>query len=293
MKVRAVVERTPWLNTVFHYVLKAMRIIGILPTPIRMTYPELRKMLEKSDREYVNKNTNVRPLHNQLNRLREEQLHNWDSFVYCDGYFYQGLAKIGINGIKPTEARIDNYEIRNYFGKDKNALDIGSNSGFLTCHIAEYLEAVDGIELNPYLVNMGIETAKYLELSNVNFICADFMTHAFDEGYDLILSLSNHFTIDGNLNVGFEDYIKKIYSISNENALLFFESHSIKGADSDLDAKFGIASKYFDLIKYKMVRAYYPADIDKLFAVFRKRNVAGGSQHLSFRLKEAMTRYDY
>ena len=72
-------------------------------------------------------------------------------------------------------------------------------------------------------------------------------------------------TIDGNLNIGFESYISKIFNTLNEEGILLFESHNINGDDKDMDVKFEIASKYFTLVKYKMVKAFFPQDIDKLF----------------------------
>ena len=82
---------------------------------------------------------------------------------------------------------------------------------------------------------MGVETAKFLDISNINFIEGDYANYKFKKKYDIIFSLSNHFTIDGNLNIGFEDYIWKIFDNINNDGILFFESHDINGDDKDMD----------------------------------------------------------
>ena len=213
--------------------------------------------------------------------------------VYCAGYYYQGYQRIGIHGIKPTEPRMQNYEIDTYLSKEKTVLDIGSNSGWVACYLSDYSKNVDGIELNPYLVKMGLATIDFLNVKNVNFIVADFIKYDFQKKYDVVVSLSNHFTIDGNLNIGFESYLSKIFDTLNEEGILLFESHDINGDDKDMDIKFEIASKYFTLLNYKMVKAFFPQDLDKLFAVFKKRDVAGEPIKTDFILVNAKKKYNY
>lgn len=140
---------------------------------------------------------------------------------------------------------------------------------------------------------MGVETAKFLDISNINFIEGDYANYKFKKKYDIIFSLSNHFTIDGNLNIGFEDYIWKIFDNINNDGILFFESHDINGDDKDMDLKFQIANKYFSLIDYKMVKAFYKADIDKLFAIFRKMDNPSNENKLDFKLEIAKHKYQY
>lgn len=138
-------------------------------------YRRIRKEFEKKDSLFSEENPEFRPLHKRLNELRREQVEEWGNLVYCDGYFYQGFEKIGISGIKPTEQRIKNYEISKLFNKNKTVLDIGSNSGFIVCYLAEFFREVDGIELNPFLVKMSEATKDFLNLNNVNFIQEDFV----------------------------------------------------------------------------------------------------------------------
>ncbi|MEZ5021701.1 MAG: methyltransferase domain-containing protein [Chitinophagales bacterium] len=88
-------------------------------------------------------------------------------------------------------------------------LILGSNSGFMANYLTDYYNEVVGIEINPFLIKMGETVAKYFDNKNISFVNADFITYNFDKKFDAVFSLSNHFTIDGNLNMNFEAYIKK------------------------------------------------------------------------------------
>lgn len=281
------IKEIKWL---YNFLLKVYRLFKGIPE----SYAELGVKLEQKDRQCLENNKELAPLHDKLNSLKRAQEKEWNSLVYCGGYYYQGYRRICINGIKPTEDRIENYEILEYFSKEKTVLDIGSNAGFMVCYLSEFFKEVDGIELNPYLINMGNETANFLNINNVNFLKGDFVTYEFSKKYDIIFSLSNHFTIDGNLNIGFESYIEKLFNNISINGILAFESHNINGDDSDLNDKFKIASKYFKLIKYKMVKSYFPQDIDKLFAVFiRLDEKKELPEKINFDLDTARKKYNY
>lgn len=238
-------------------------------------------------------------LHRQLRARLEEQKRNWEN-GYCDGYFYQGYEKIGISGVKPTEQRLKNYSIYDLLSKDQSILDIGSNCGFLAVHVAGFVKQVDAIEINPYLNKIGEDTAYFLGTKNVNFITADFSSFTTQKKYDAVFSLSNHHTIDGNLNMGFLRYSEKIFNLLKPGGLLFFESHNVwgdgnlgPGDDSDLDKKLELSGQYFEIVKHKMVHSFYPVDIDKLFVVFRRRLIQDPTFKTNFDLVSARTSYEY
>ena len=75
---------------------------------------------EEKDRENLLRDNALIPLHNELNKLNRAQIEHWNSLIYCDGYYYQGYKRIGINGIKPSEERIEGYEIHSYFSDEKS-----------------------------------------------------------------------------------------------------------------------------------------------------------------------------
>lgn len=256
--------------------------------------------LPMQDRLSCLRNPRLYFLHRNLNRYLIAQRTGWENF-YCDNYFYQGYARIGIAGVKPSEERFNNYDIHNYFETKRKVLDIGSNCGFFALHVSQYVQEIHGIEINPYLNSIAEDTQKYLNIRNARFSTADFTRVTVSEMYDVVFSLSNHHTIDGNLNMGFENYIRKIFSCLKVDGLLFFESHNVwgdgklgPGDDSNLDDKFDIAEQYFEVLKCKMVRCFYPGvDIDKLFVVMKRRPEPDSTIKRRLHLEQTKKSYEY
>ncbi len=239
-------------------------------------------------------------LHRQIFRRLYHQKTSWKN-PYCQGYPYQGFSRIGICGVKPTEERIASYELESYLTADAEVLDIGSNCGFLSLHIAERVRHVEGIEYNPYLILVAEDTKEFLGINNAQFHENDFVEFSTDKQYDAVFSLANHCTIDGNLEMQFEEYIAKIFYMLKPGGSLFFESHNVfgpasgePGDDGDLNTKFEIVERYFDVIKHKMTRQFTPFhDIDKLFIILRRKPAYDADAKRTFDLESARRKYTY
>lgn len=230
--------------------------------------------------------------------LRDQNL-AWDK-SYTQGYFYQGLEEIGINGAKPTGYRFKQYDVHSII-KDADVLDIGSNSGFVSCYCAmNGARSVTGIELNPYQNRIALETRDFLRLRNVDIVEGDFSEFLSEQKFDVILSFSNHHTIDGNLDMGFEKYIEKIVDLLKPGGHLLFESHNVfaageggVGDDGDMEIKVSIMNKHFDILRYRMVKCYLKhavEDLDKLFIVAQKSD---SPEPIKFSLPQAINKYHY
>jgi predicted O-methyltransferase YrrM len=228
------------------------------------------------------------------------QRRNW-KLSYASDYPYQGMARLGISGAKPTEERLARYDISAFLRPTDRVLDIGANNGCFALTLSEHVAHVDAIEYNPFLIAAAHIAAEHLEVRNVSFMVGDFVEFVPTTRYDAVFSLANHCTIDGNLSMDFEEYIAKCFAMIATNGYLFFESHNVfapgKGAagdDGDLDAKFDIVERYFEVVKFKMTPCYVPAfDIDKLFVVLRRRATYRGDAVRTFNLSEARLRYAY
>lgn len=220
---------------------------------------------------------------------------------YIFDYPYQGLSRLGIGGAKPSEERLARYAIDDCLRGGDRILDIGSNCGFFSIAIAERVGRVEGIEFNPYLVSVANQARDFLGVENASFSLGDFEEFEPAGCYDAVFSLANHCTIDGNLNMGFEDYIAKVYALLHSGGYLFFESHNVfgpgkgtPGDDGDLDRKFEIVERYFEVVRHRMLPAFVPAhDIDKLFVVLRRRPSYQENAKRTFSLAEAKKRYAY
>ena len=242
----------------------------------------------------------LKPVQRAIFHLCYLQRHNWRQ-SYAADYPYQGLERLGISGIKPTEERLARYDVAEYLEPVHRLLDVGSNNGLWSLGIAAEVRHVDALEFNPYLVAIANLAKEHLRIANVSFIPGDFVDFETPEKYDVVCSLANHCTIDGNLSMDFEQYIAKIFSFLRPGGILLFESHNVfgpgaggAGDDGDLDAKFDIAERYFSVVKHRMSPAYVPAfDIDKLFVVMRRREHYDPSARRTLVLSEAKQRYGY
>ncbi|MBL1320395.1 MAG: class I SAM-dependent methyltransferase [Methylophaga sp.] len=225
---------------------------------------------------------------------------NWKQ-GYCFDYPYQGFDKLAVSGVKPTEERLLRYEIDSFLKNEDKVLDIGSNGGFFSLALAEKVGSIDGVEYNPYLIQIANIAKDYLGISNARFIVADFVEWIPEDKYDAVFSMANHCTIDGNLSVGFEDYIAKIFTLMKPGGILFFESHNVfgpgeggPGDDGDLDIKFDIVEKYFEVVQHKMVKTFVPdLDVDKLFVILQRREDVQHNVQRTFNLAKAKLHYDY
>lgn len=229
-----------------------------------------------------------------------DQARDWPKEkLYTKGYFYHGLEELGITGAKPTGFRFRQYQVDDLL-RDADVLDIGSNCGFVAAYCAQRARHVTAIELNPYLNRIARDTASHLGLANMEVVDGDFTSWQTERRFDVALSLSNHHTIDGNLDMGFENYIRKIAGLLRPGGYLLFESHNVfaegkggVGDDGDMEAKVAIMNRWFTMERYRMVHCFLTHnvdDLDKLFIVARKSDQP---QPCAFSLPDAIRKYSY
>ena len=215
----------------------------------------------------------LKKLHDKLNGHLEEQTKNWKSFVYAkQNGFYQGFDEIKINGCRSTEKRFRRYKIEKFLSKQFSALDIGCNCGFFTIFASRYLDLMEGVEINPYLVEIANDTKNFLKIKNVNFYNSRFEDFEPNHNYDVIFSLANDETIDGNTKFTFEEYIQKIYNLLNENGFLIFETVSPDTYEPRLfQPKLKLLKKKFVVLEDKMVKSEYPKNVpERRFLILKK-----------------------
>lgn len=217
--------------------------------------------------------TELKTLHKKLQKHVEEQSKNWTSFIYAQiNGFYQGFDEIKINGCRPTEKRFARYKIEKYLSKNKTALDIGSNCGFFTIYVARFLTHIDGIEINPFLVEIGKDVAEYLKVNNVNFYASSFEKFTTQKQYDIIFSLANDETIDGNTSFTFREYVEKIIQLLKHSAYLIFETVSQDAYNPKrFKPKLELLKNYFTILDDRMVKSEYPINVpERRFLILQK-----------------------
>jgi len=212
-------------------------------------------------------------LHKKLKSHLDEQSKNYTSFVYAQQKgFYQGFDEIKIDGCRPSEIRFDRYQIEKYLSKNKTVLDIGCNCGFLALLISRYVFHIDGVELNPYLVKIGNDTKEYLKVDNLYFYASSFEDYKTDKKYDIIFSLANDETIDGNTKFTFIEYIQKILDLLKNEGHLMFETVSTDTFEPRIfKPKLEFLKKKFIILEDKMVKSEYPINVpERRFLVLKK-----------------------
>ena len=146
------------------------------------------------------------------------------SYDYGEGFFYQSVPLIKLKGLRNTEKRIEKLKLKDYLNK-KVVLDIGTNIGAIPIMQNDLYKKCIGIDHNSDVINVATEIKNYFNMSNLEFICDNFMTYNFDTKFDVVLSLANHSTYDKGIKETGE-YFLKILEILNTGGVLILESHS-------------------------------------------------------------------
>ena len=222
----------------------------------------------------IDRTMSLDQLHEKLRKHVDAQIKEWDSFVYAsENGFYQGFEEIKIDGCRPREKRFARYKIEDYLSRDKIALDIGCNCGFLTIYLSKFLKHIDGVEINPYLTSIGKDTKEFLEIENLDFYTSGFEEFQTDKKYDIVFSLANDNTIDGKTKFTFIEYTKKIQDLLKPDGLLMWETVSMDTYDPELfDPKRKIFEEFFNLLEERMVKSEYPVNVpERRFLVLKKK----------------------
>jgi cyclopropane fatty-acyl-phospholipid synthase-like methyltransferase len=164
------------------------------------------------------------PLHRRLNELLLKGVQEWDSYDYGEGYFYQGLHDLGITGLRDTDARIEAMQLVARV-RGRRVLEIGCNTGFIAMVLARTASRLVGFDINPHLIEIGRESARFLHRENAEFHVSSFEDFRTENRFDAVLSFANHSTYDRNTRQSLESYFDRCYEFLEPEGLLLFESH--------------------------------------------------------------------
>ncbi len=175
-------------------------------------------------------------LHGKIDRILKAQKKEYGHYAYFYGYPYQSLGILGIYGERPSEERYDAYKLSDLVNKDDHVLDIGCNCGFMSVLTSYRTGATThGIDINPYMIDIGRECADFLGLSDKVVLEAKKFQEmeAGNAGpFSVVYSFATHWTDDGNYRVALTDHLKKIHSLMKPGGLLVFESHCADVGDA-------------------------------------------------------------
>jgi SAM-dependent methyltransferase len=166
-------------------------------------------------------------LHRKISSLLADGELNWRSYDYGEGYLYQSYKGICLTGFRDTEKRIAAMELPGRVA-GQHVLEIGSNTGFISCQIAAAARRVDACEIAPHLVGISNEVAAFNNICNCSFNLSSFEEFPEETIYDSIISFANHSTYDGNTHHSFSEYLAKCRRMLVPGGKLLFESHPLQ-----------------------------------------------------------------
>lgn len=149
------------------------------------------------------------------------------------GKIYQSFPRLGIEGQRPTDIRIQEYKMNDVLLDNMDVLDIGCNIGFLDLSIADKVGSVTGIDNNECLIDIAQNVASMLNIENATFSSGDFKEWIKNNNakYDAIFSFAVHYWI----GMKPRDYARVVSELNREGGYLFFESQDIEKVDNDFD----------------------------------------------------------
>lgn len=191
-----------------------------------------------------------RNIRNVISRINKQHELTYD---YGANYFYQSLEKINLSGLRNSTKRIRSYNIDDII-KNKEILDIGTNSGFLILSLSKIYKFCTGIDYSKKLIEIADIVKNYLKLKNISFLNDDFMNYNFTKNYDVVFSFANHSTYDGGIK-NTQEYLKKCNLLLKNGGYFLIESHHPNYEKIEIFSQ--IISEFLEKYKYTVIKSDY------------------------------------
>ena len=224
------------------YPLKLLFKVFLAPNPVNRQS----KINRLKDYIILHNKPELLLLHKEINKILDYSHSDWHEYDYGQSYYYQSYSEISISGLRNTESRIDEMNLKNLI-KGKNVLEIGSNTGFITLSLANFAASITAIESNPFLVNISKHRAKYLKNKNISFIAKKFENYKTNKHFDVVLSLANHATIDNQTSHTLNEYFFKCSKLLSKDGIIIFESHPLRFENPSINNTLNEFSKFFHI----------------------------------------------
>jgi SAM-dependent methyltransferase len=201
-------------------------------------------------------------LHRRIDLVLLQQRKEYGDYYYFYGQPYQALGILGVYGERSTEERFEAYGLRDLIKPEDRVLDIGCNCGFVAVYTSYRTGCrADGIDINPYMIQIGKLCADYLRVSDrVKLSAVRIQDFGAQAQYSALFSFATHWTDDENYRVPLREHFKRCAAYLQPGGLLVFETHA---------ADVGNAAFYEAI-----------ATFSDLFTVESKRDTDRGTRHL-------------
>lgn len=201
-------------------------------------------------------------LHRRIDQVLQKQRAEYGDYYYFYGQPYQALGVLGVYGERSTEERFEAYGLRELIRPEDRVLDIGCNCGFVALYTSFRTGcSADGVDINPYMIQIGNLCADYLRISDrVKLSAVRIQDFAAQAQYSVLFSFATHWTDDENYRVPLREHFERCAAYLQPGGLLVFETHA---ADVGNPAFYEAIATFSDL-----------------FAVESKRDTDRGTRHL-------------
>lgn len=106
-------------------------------------------------------------LHRRIDQTLQKQRAEYGDYYYFYSQPYQALGVLGVYGERSTEERFEAYGLRDLIRPEDRVLDVGCNCGFIALYTSFRTGCrVDGVDINPYMIQIGNHCAEYLRISD-------------------------------------------------------------------------------------------------------------------------------
>lgn len=201
-------------------------------------------------------------LHKKIDAVLRRQAQEYGNYYYFYGQPYQALSILGVYGERSTEERFEAYGLRDLIKPTDRVLDIGCNCGFVALYTSFRTGCqADGIDINPYMIEIGNLCAEYLRVDDrVRLTAVRIQDFEAREQYSVLFSFATHWTDDENYRVPLREHFERCAAYLGVGGLLIFETHA---AD--------VGNEVF----YESIKTF-----SDLFTIESRRDTDKGTRHL-------------
>ena len=183
--------------------------------------------------------------------------------------FYQAYEPLDIRGKRPSQKRLEIYNLARYVRPSFSALEAGCNVGFFALALSSHVSSVDGFEVDPNYVQVAGEVSGHCRISNCSFSVDSVQHFHARQPYDLVISTAVH----GWSQLPFPEYVSSVDRWTKPGGLILFESHEID-AERDWPEKKAFLANRFELLEAGFIddvdNEVYASEMRE-FLVLRKR----------------------
>lgn len=167
-------------------------------------------------------------LHRRIQSILQRQRSEYGDYYYFYGQPYQALGILGVYGERSTEERFDTYRLAKLIKSEDRVLDIGCNCGFVALYTSYRTGCyAEGIDINPYMIEIGDQCADYLRVSDrVKLSATRIQDFAGQADFTVVFSFATHWTDDENYRVPLREHFERCASYLAPGGLLIFETHA-------------------------------------------------------------------